>query len=134
MKPMMIIPVGALSKEDIQRLNDNDICVVEAKDPALVKFVDPIPIVSCRTQIEHAAIQLSRRLLNYTKETWPYRGELGYSDVSKIFVELLLKGTPLDSKPTKEEIEEGIFSETKAEEAHAERAAKKQAAATKPKQ
>ena len=58
MKPMMILKVGTMKKADIQRLNDNGLCVVEAKDPAAVRFVDPIPVSAARTKIETAAIEL----------------------------------------------------------------------------
>ncbi len=64
MKPIIIIPEGAMSAESIKELRDNGICVVEAKDPACVKFLDPIPAAQGRTNVEDAAIQLSRKILN----------------------------------------------------------------------
>ncbi len=42
MKPIIILLEGAMSDEDIKAIRDNDVCVVIAKDPALVRFVDPI--------------------------------------------------------------------------------------------
>jgi hypothetical protein len=52
MKPIVILPPGAMSKEDIDRLRNNNLCVVEAQEPGLVKFLDPIPAISSRTEIE----------------------------------------------------------------------------------
>jgi hypothetical protein len=130
---MMILPPGLMSDKDMQLLRDNGICVVTAEDPARVKFVDPIPVVSSRTQIEHAAIQLSRRILN-----GECKNSAGYLDTGSVyskFINLVVSGSPLDPKPTREEIERRIFDETKAdeirkiarEEARAERQAKKEA-------
>lgn len=136
MKPIIILPPGAMTKEDMDRLRENDLCVVEAKEPALVKFVDPIPSVSSRTQIEDAAIQLSRRLMS------PNFWQAGRDSQTRLtcvrtFVDILLKGTPLDPDKTQQEIEREIFDAEKVselkrlarEEAKAERAAAK--AATK---
>jgi hypothetical protein len=61
MKPLIILPEGAMRKCDIKKLTDNGICVVEAKDPALVRFADPPP--EGYTVQERAAISLFRRLM-----------------------------------------------------------------------
>lgn len=88
MRPVMIIPKGSMSSEDIARLNENLLCVVESADPAGVNFLDPLPALSQRTEIEEAAIQLSRRLLSM-------RGNIGSDEIQKMFVQLLLQGTRL---------------------------------------
>ena len=126
-KPIMILPPNAMSKADIDLLNTNDLCVVIAEDPALVKFVDPLPAQSSRNEVENAAIQLSRRLLH--SDSVHSRG-----DVTKIFVDLLTKGTPISAGPTDAEIRERFFQSEKAnelkrlaiEEARAERAEARQ--------
>lgn len=134
MKPIIILPPGAVSKEDIDRLRENDLCVVEAAEPALVKFVDPIPCISSRTQIEDAAIQLSRRVMS--RDFWA-NGPLSESRAHCVrsFVEFLVAGTPLDPNPSQQELEREVFNFAKAdelrrlarEEAKAERAAAKAA-------
>ena len=131
----MILPPNVMTAEDVKMLRENDLCVVVAKDPARVKFVDPIPAASSRTQIENAAIQLSRKLL--TTHVWD---ENTRRNVAAMYIDLLVKGTPLDPNGTKEEQEQRIFDEEKRdelrrlakEEAKAERAAAKQKALAKP--
>lgn len=93
MKPIIIIPPDTMSDEDIKLLRDNQLCVVVAKDPARVKFVDPIPAISSRTEIEDAAIKLSRKI---------FAGEVWTAETVKVFADqytkLLIKGTPLDPR------------------------------------
>jgi len=96
MKPIIILPPNQMSEADIAELRKNDLCVVVAKDPAKVKFVDPIPAQSSRTQIEDAAIKLSRVLLNRQWGKWTNSPSLDHSDLSRIYASLLLVGTPLD--------------------------------------
>lgn len=126
MKPILILPPNMMSPEDLQRLRDNDICVVEATEPGQVRFLDPLPAQSSRTEMEQAAIALSRRLLkgNYTWST---------GDILKVYVDLLVAGTSLDIQGTKEDQERQIIDNARLnelqriarEEARAERAAKK---------
>lgn len=127
MKPMIILPPEEMTPEDISLLRENGICVVVSKNPQSVKFVDPLPVVSNRTQMEEAAIQLSRRLL---------RGDLfrdNRRDFASLYMDCLTKGTSLDPEPTQQEQEKRIFDGAKVEEirrlareeAKAERAAKK---------
>lgn len=127
MKPIIILPPETMSPEDIKSLQENHFCVVVASDPSKVKFLDPIPAISSRTAIENSAIQLSRSIL---------RGDI-YRDqrhhFAQMFMDILVKGTPLDPQPQKEEVERNIFDNAKAdeirrlarEEAKAERAAQK---------
>lgn len=136
MKPLIIIPKGAISSKDKEKLTKNNICVVEAETPSLVKFVDSVPEIASRTQIEQAAIQLSRKILQ--RSAW--NNDHTNKEMAAIFVDLLIKGTPLDPRPTQQEQEKKIFDEAKAdelrrlarEEAKAERDAAK-AAKAKPK-
>ena len=130
MKPIIIIPPGMVSEEDLRKLNDNFLCVVECKDPSLVKFVDPIPCASSRSQIEEAAIRLSKFLMtNQSNDTY----SVSKKDIQSLFVKYLVEGTPLDPRRTIKEREQEIFSQAKIdelrrlarEEAKAERAAAK---------
>lgn len=130
MKPIIILPPDTMSDEDKKLLNENGLCVVVAKDPGAVRFVDPIPAISSRNEMEHAAIQLSRRILH---------GQIGDSnflkrdEVARYYVTLLTAGTSLDAKPTQEEREQSIYRAEREEEvrrlaradAKAERDAKK---------
>lgn len=143
MKPMLIIPPGALSKEDIEKLNANDICTVESQDPTAIKFVDPIPSATNRNEIENAAVEMLRTLIG--TEWWsqftdrrPYR-----SNVLTLYVECLARNSPLDPKqPSRADMverERKIFDAAKdeeireiaREEAREERAAKRAAKAKK---
>lgn len=90
MKPIIILPPKTMSKSDIKALRDNELCVVIAKDPSQVKFLDPIPTSSSRTQMENAAIALSRKLLNGQMLQFQ-RG-----DITRAYVDILIKGSPLD--------------------------------------
>lgn len=132
MKPMIILPPDAMSAEDIAELRKNHLCVVVAKDPALVKFVDPIPAQSSRTQIEAAAIKLSRIVLNRLWGSYTNENVITQSTISRIFTDCLVQGTPLDQNYVPPET---IFDRAKTEEiqrlareeAKAERAAAKAA-------
>lgn len=114
MKPIIILPPDAVSDEDIKRLNDNDLCVVVAKDPSAVKFVDPIPSASQRTKVEDAAIQLSRKLL--TRQAFMEHSSVNFGDVARIYVDAIISGTPLSIEPTQQEMDHGYYSEARAEE------------------
>lgn len=131
MNPIIILPPDTMSEADIKTLRDNDLCVVVAADPSKVKFVDPIPAASSRTEIENAAVHLSRKLLN--GHGFDGSGYATWSSVAKLYCQLLSKGTPLDINEQPHEIEKKIFDQAKAEEirqiareeARAEREAKK---------
>lgn len=127
-RPMIILPPECMSDDHIEALRKNGLCVVVAKDPAQVKFCDALASVSSRSQIENAAIGLSRKLLagnhSWTKETT--------ATFAAMYVELLMRGTPLDPA---NDARHRLFEEEKnnetlrlaREEARAERAAKKAA-------
>jgi hypothetical protein len=133
MKPMIIIPAKTMSDANIKLLRENGICVVVATKPEAVRFLDPIPASSSRTQIENAAIKLSRILLNRQWGHVSPRTEIGVSEFSRLYIEALIEGTPLDSKPTVAEQAAKIFTTEKQdeirrvarEEARAERAAER---------
>lgn len=127
MKPMIVVPPKNISDKDLRALRENGLCVVEAKNPSAVKFIDPIPALSSRSQIENAAIQLSRKLLSGDLVGHEYKKE-----VANLFVSLLVKGSPLDPNPTPSEKEAATFQQEKLdeirkiarEEARAEKAAR----------
>lgn len=135
MKPIIILPPDTMSEENIKALRDNDLCVVVAKDPARVKFLDPIPATAARTKVDDAAIQLSRKLLN--RGFW--NNDSTRQTVAATYVDILIQGTRLDPNGSTEEQYLQIFDSAKRqeierlarEEARVERAAKR-AAAKKP--
>lgn len=118
MKPMIIIPPEVMSEDHMKILRDNGICVVVASEPSKVKFVDPIPAGSSRTQMENAAIRLSRTLLNWTVTDTDGRPSHSVSkgDVARFFVEFLVEGTPLSKNGTREDQEQEIIDRARREE------------------
>jgi len=116
MQPMIILPPEMMSEQNIQALRDNGICVVEAKDPSKIKFVDPIPAVSSRTGIENAAIQLSRCVLNGMGRCLVENGKMDRVSIMRQYIDFLVVGTPLDPNPPREQIEREVFDKTKEEE------------------
>ena len=110
MKPIMILPPNVVSDDDIKKLNDNGLCTIVATDPAAVRFLDPIPAAQSRTKIEEAAIQLSRKLL--ARQSLAFEKK----DIVDLYVQLLVDGTPLDPRPSKEEREKRIYDESYDEE------------------
>jgi hypothetical protein len=128
-KPIILVPTGEMTAENLKLLNDNGICTVECKNPALVKFLDPIPSSAQRGKIEQAAIQLFRKLIGVQDQTL-YR-----STIIEWYVKALAEGSSLQQGPTQEEQEAKMFADEKRwelqrlarEEAKAERAAIKAA-------
>ena len=112
MKPIIIIPPDTMSEADIKELRDNGLCVVTAKDPATVKFLDPIPSAAERTKVEDAAIQLSRRILN--RDFWANNDTR--KTMAENYVDILIRGTALDPKPSQAEVERQTFDSTKLDE------------------
>lgn len=107
---MLIIPPNEMTPEDIKILRENDICVVVAEHPEKIKFVDTIPAASSRNQIENAAIKLTRKL---------FRGELfatNRKDFANLYIDCLINGTELDTKPTQREEEERIYNQERFDE------------------
>lgn len=130
---MIIVPPDVLSAEDVKKLEANDICVVVASDPAKVRFMDPIPAVSSRTEMEQAAIRLSRILLHGQHNAG---GHISRSDIASLYVNILVEGTPLGARGSLEEQEKEWAAIARRqeverlarEETHAAREAKKKAA------
>lgn len=96
-------------------LIENGLCVVCAKDPTQVKFLDPIPAEAQRSKIEHAAIKLSRMILNgdWNRSVYP---SLGKKEFAELYMEILMEGTPLDRRGTPEEQQQRVFNDAKHEE------------------
>lgn len=116
MKPMIILPVGLIDAQGIKILRENGICVVVAKDPAKVRFVDPIPAASQRTTIENAAIHLSRLLLNGQWGDYTNTNYVDRSTITRIYCDLLMQGTPLDRNGTQEEQDRRRYDQAHADE------------------
>jgi hypothetical protein len=112
MKPILILPPDSMSTDDIELLNANGICTVVAKDPAAVKFLDPIPSAAERTKTESAAIELGRKIMS--KDFWTSAGTRDM--ICGAYVDLLVKGTSLDPRPSQKEREQEIFDIAKADE------------------
>ena len=93
MKAVIVLPPRTMSKKDMQKLNDNYMIVVEAKDPSLVRFIEPPPMGY--TAQQNAAIQLCRLLFSrqFQNTTWNRR------ELSEKFVDIILTGTPLGESP-----------------------------------
>lgn len=83
-KPIIILPRGEMSKKDIATLNANHLCVVEAKDPSKVRFVDPPP--EGYTVQEKAAIELFRAIA--AKPAF----QINRSSFAEMYVDIILKG------------------------------------------
>lgn len=136
MKPIIVLPPNEMSPEDVEELRKNGICVVVAKNPTALRFLDPIPAAGQRDKIEQAAIELSRLILHGQINPQSASGTVDRANAAQWFVHLLSKGTPLDPKP-QAKVEKEIFDAAKAdeirriarEEAREERKAKRQAAA-----
>lgn len=116
MKPIIIIPLDTMSDADIKELRDNGLCVVTAKEPGAVKFLDPIPSAAERTKVEDAAIELSRKVLK--------PGFWTSDSTRQNVASWLVKGTRLDPSPKAERLE-AVFDEAK--EAELRRLAREEA-------
>lgn len=129
MQPILIVKLGTMSNDDIALLNANGICTVISEDPTQVKFLDPIPSISSRSEIEESAIALARKVMS--PGTWNSDDTRKY--ICSVYMDILVKGTRLDPAPTEKEVYKKNFDEAKAdevrkiarEEAREERAAAK---------
>ena len=98
MSPVIILPPNIMSEEDMQRLRDNGMCVVVAEDPSQVNFIDPLPCISSRTEIDHAAIKLAQKVLK--PETWPDGiNSIGYRLCIRLFSGFILETSPIGETP-----------------------------------
>jgi len=109
MKPIVLLPEGEMKPQDIAKLTANGICIVECKDPARVKFLDPIPSAASRSKIEQAAIMLSQKIMRQGYWSDPATRNL----VIATYFDILVKGTPLDPLRV---LEQEIFDEEKENE------------------
>lgn len=62
MKPTIIALPGSLSTKAIRLLNENGFCVVEAKNPEAIRFLE-VPPVSNAAEQERAAVKLARMVI-----------------------------------------------------------------------
>lgn len=97
MKPIIILPPGAMTDDNIKKLEDNGICVVVAEKPEEVRFLDPIPSAASRDKMIQASVQLSRILLS----PGGMNGIQSRADACRLYTDILLEGTPLESHPGK---------------------------------
>lgn len=90
MKPVIMLPPGQISKNDIERLFDNGFIVVTVKNPESVRFVEPPPLGYSAQ--EKAAIALCRHILKAKNNYSTTRSEL-----SNWLVEFFISGSSLDA-------------------------------------
>jgi len=115
-KPIIILPKNVMSPEHIKKLQENDLCVVEADNPALVKFVDPIPAMKDRSKVEDAALRFSRILLTGRGLNNGTSYNSSHSEICRLYVSCLLEGTDLSAGPTQQEREQAYFNAEKMDE------------------
>ena len=72
MKPILVLPPDNMSAEDIALLREIDICVVVAKNPADLRFIDPPPTGNY-DQVTEASLNLSRLIINNTDKNYSTR-------------------------------------------------------------
>lgn len=88
MKPVIILPKGAVSAEDIALLRENQFCVVEADDPSEVRFMEPPP--NGYSEQERAAIALCRHIMRHSWDaSWTKR------DLGNLLAQFFIEGSPL---------------------------------------
>lgn len=88
-KPVIILPKGELSPEDLQLLRDNGFCAIEAANPDAVRFMDPPP--HDYTTQEQAAIKLCRFVVNHEKRDCSFERR----SLVDLLVRYMIVGTPL---------------------------------------
>lgn len=87
-RPVIVLPPDAMAKRDIDRLNRAGFCVVECKDPALVRCIEP-PFVDYEAP-ERAAMALCRFMLSCSDgASWTKK------DVGATLAHFLIQGTPI---------------------------------------
>lgn len=92
-KPVIILPKGELSPEDLERLRDNGFCCVEAEHPDEVRFMEPPP--AGYEKAEQAAIQLCRYIVNYEKRECHFERR----QLVDLLARYMIEGTPLSALP-----------------------------------
>lgn len=89
-KPVIILPPGMMSKEDIQEMRANGFCVVEAKKPDQVRFIEPPPMGYSAQ--EKAAISLCRWLMRPDNKE-----HLTRQDIGALLAHFFIQGSPLQT-------------------------------------
>lgn len=90
MQPVVIVKFGSMSLADMKRLRANGLCVVESKDPASARYMEPAPIGYALQQ--WAAIELSRVLLT---DGTKIAGTTYRNHFAAMYADILLRGEPL---------------------------------------
>lgn len=91
-KPIIVLETGMMSEDDMNRLRDNGICVVESESPDMVRFVDP-PITGY-DKMELAAIELFRRCIS--QDGW----QLHRKTLAEQWALILMDGEKMAKLPT----------------------------------
>lgn len=92
MKPVIILPIGTMKKKDIQQLRENLFCVVEAKKPEDIRFMEPPP--QGYSAQEKAAMALCRFVVAQRTDKILYAGHL-----KEFLCDVLINGSPLQAQP-----------------------------------
>lgn len=91
-RPVIILPPDEMSDQDIEKLNQNGFCVVVAKNPDQVRFMDP-PLQSYPAP-ERAALRLCRYVIANRSNENAYNAQ-AYKALTERLCDYLLEGTPL---------------------------------------
>jgi len=97
MKPVIILPIGKVTRKDIRELRKNNFCVIEAEDPGAVRFLEP-PLHGYSAN-EVAAMKLCRYLLSKNNQYSLDR----YAIASKLAF-IMTEGTPLAESTSVEKV------------------------------
>lgn len=94
-RPIFIVKPGTMSREDIQRAEDQGgICIVECSEPEAARFLDP-PMLSADYDAQMtAAWRLMRYVIDNTDSS--IKSFNGY-DLQRLLLRFLLDGSPIKS-------------------------------------
>lgn len=87
-KPIIILETGMMTEEDMNRLRENGLCVVESATPDTVRFIEP-PAPGY-DRMEKAAIQLFRRCMS-RDSGWT----ISRTEMAEMWSVILMEGTPM---------------------------------------
>ena len=96
-KPIIVLETGMMSEDDMNRLRDNGICVVESETPDMVRFIDP-PVTGY-DKMELAAIELFRRCMS--QSGW----QLQRKSMSEQWATILMDGEKMAKLPSVPKVE-----------------------------
>lgn len=89
MAPVIVVPTGEISKEDLALVRENGFCVIEAKNPDAVRFMEPPP--NGYSEQERAAIALCRHLMRFEGDrNWTKR------EIGNLLAQFFIQGSPLE--------------------------------------